>query len=136
MLPHIRLDRAARRLEAEGFDDGPDPSRDFLLTEGDVIEISFHNNVKCTDDGVSAIRIVFNSNFETSRYFTMSESNQYLQKQLNTYRGLIHVAKICVTNEDLTIVNEDGDIERKMSETITQELIAVHNVNIPKVLVL
>jgi len=44
-----RLDRVLGRLADDGYDEGPEPSREFTVSEGARLELTFHGNVRRQD---------------------------------------------------------------------------------------
>jgi hypothetical protein len=83
------------RLKAAKFTDGPEPSRLFVLREGDLVEISFRDNIDTIDKSDEPLRFVFNSNLSTiNLQLTVNEVNVFAQNALDVYRGYVRLSLV------------------------------------------
>ena len=115
-----KVERVLRQLAEEGFDDGPPPSNDLLVTEGQVMKINFRGNIRLDDpnyvtkstnpetdktnpetDSVnktsnreadnSMKTIVYNTHISSKVNFRVVELDKFAQKGIECYRGFAQV---------------------------------------------
>ena len=115
-----RLDRVINRLSDIGYDDGPEPSKEFSISEGTKLDLSFHGNIR-RDGEQQSIPAVFHFHGDVESHFRLSPVDKYLQRQLPAFRGVVDVHQL--THDD----NSDGGRSDN-----TRTLVASHHVNIPK----
>jgi len=124
LVPASRLDRVVSRLEDDGYDEGPEPSAEFSVSEGARLELCFHGNVR-RDDEQRSTPLVFHYRGEVESRFQVAPVDRFLQSQLEWYRGVVDVYRIA---EDSTKeVNSAGGQPK-----CTRQLVASHHVYIPK----
>jgi len=122
LVPPSRLDRVLSRLADAGYDEGPEPSKEFLTSEGGRLELDFHGNI-CHNDKQQSIPLVFHFHGDVESHFQLRPVDKFLQRQLNSYRGVINVYKVTQKCN----VNSGGEPSK-----CTRKLVASHHVNIPK----
>jgi len=115
-VPPSRLDRVTNRLTERGYDEGPEPSTEFAVSEGARLELAFRGNVR-RDDRQQATPLVFHFHADVESHFQLSPVNKFLQSQLSLYRGVVNVYRV-------THVDSAG--------VVTRALVASHHVTIPK----
>jgi len=123
LVPPSRLDRVVSRLADDGYDEGPEPSREFLVSEGARLELSFHGNIRREDEQQST-PVVFHYRADFESRFQFSPVDRFLQSQLNSYRGVVDVYGIRQDSK-----NVGSDLEQPKC---TRRLVATHHVTIPK----
>lgn len=64
VVPSTKKDRVIRSLVEEGYSAGPNPSDDFMLAEGDRLEIGFRGNIQCVDTQ-PVLKAIFTTNIDT-----------------------------------------------------------------------
>jgi len=110
------------RLADAGYDEGPEPSKEFLTSEGARLELCFHGNVR-RDDRQQSTPLVFHFHGDVESYFQLSPVDKFLQRQLKSYRGVIDVYQVTQNSE----VDSGGEPSKCI-----RKLVACHSVNIPK----
>ena len=117
-----RLDRGLRRLAVEGYTAGPAPSNQFSLKEGDLLDLTFRGNVRCTNSDPT-LRVVFNSNLENLFHVDLSENDTFVQKGYDVYRGFVvlRTTQIIIVpppepSEDDVMTDEQLEAEAKAKE--------------------
>ena len=93
-----------QRLRSLGFTAGPDPSRMICLREGDLVEMSFRDNIEpieLSDDGEETVstepvrRFIFNSNIASiNTQLMVRERSSYIQNTLKDYQGYVRLRLI------------------------------------------
>jgi len=122
LVPPSRLERVINRLADDGYEEGPEPSKEFLMSEGGRLELVCHGNIR-RDDEQQLTPLVFHFHGDVESHFQLSPVDKFLQKQLNSYRGVIDVYQVTQNSE----VDSDGEPSK-----YTRKLVASHHVNIPK----
>ena len=79
MVPHSKTDKTLKKLNEEGYEEGPGASADIVLHESDVIQLGFRGNIDCEGD-VSNLITVYNSNVNTCLKCRVSEVDKFLQR--------------------------------------------------------
>jgi hypothetical protein len=92
------------RLRSLGYTEGPDPSRLVCLREGDLVEMSFRDNIEpidITDDGKEipsaqpVRRFIFNSKIASiNAQLFVRERSRFLQNTLEEYRGYVRLCLV------------------------------------------
>lgn len=124
-----RLDRVLKHLSSQGYELGPEPSKEFSLEEGDELTLTFHNNIRCPDG--DTLPLAYFANLDNEIHFTMKEVDRFLQKQFGSYRGIIQLSRLnlACTKKEATKNKEDrGKIDESRCDVV-----ATHQVSIPKV---
>lgn len=85
-----KVDRALKNLEDNGFTEGPNPSSDIVLREGQELYMKFRGNIERVDSK-SAITCIYNTNIRATREFKVNEIDEFAQKSLPSYRGFVQV---------------------------------------------
>jgi len=124
LVPPSRLDRVINRLADSGYDEGPEPSKEISICEGTRLELSFHGNIR-RDDEQQSTPLVFHFHGDVESHFQLSPVDEFLQKQLDSYRGVIDVYRLTQNSK------KEVDSDSGRSKYI-RELVASHHVNIPK----
>lgn len=91
--PITRLDRITRKLQDDDYDVGPEPSKEFNLKDGDLLELAFRGNVRCISQTENP-KNIFNTNLDTKFQLTIQERDIYVQKSYDVYRGFIQLRKV------------------------------------------
>jgi hypothetical protein len=129
LVPPSRLDRVLKHLSSQGYDLGPEPSKEFLLEEGDALTLTFINNIRCPEG--DPLPLAYFANLDNEIHFTMKEVDRFLQKQFNSYRGVIHLSRInvaCTRKETVKYKEDRGKTDEPRSG-----IVSTHQVSIPKV---
>jgi hypothetical protein len=131
-----RVERALRRLGEEDYDEGPAPSRDLIVKEGQIIEIKFRGNVHCTTADAS-MRFVFNTHIRCHSDFNVSEVDRFAQKGFETYRGFAQVFTLGMIPKPISAAekgksSKGGGAPRELVEG--DMLLAELLIRIPKVI--
>jgi len=92
------------RLRSLGYTEGPSPSRLVCLREGDLVEMSFRDNIEPIDVSVDGKeipsvkpvrRFVFNFNMASiNTELTVREKSRFVQNTLEEYRGYIRMCLV------------------------------------------
>jgi len=125
LVPPSRLDRAISRLADDGYEEGPHPSKEFSLSEGARLELSFSGNIRRQDEQQST-PLVYHFHGDMESHFQLSPVDKFLQKQLNSYRGVVDV--YVQVSQNTKKANDSGDRWSKFA----RQLVASHHVNITK----
>ena len=98
------LERALRELADEGYTQGPAPTVELRLREGQLIDVSFRGNLKqveeddddegdCTrGSGRFVPRCAFHSNIPFRLRFSVEEIDKFAQKGFDRYRGFVQLS--------------------------------------------
>jgi len=121
LVPLSRLDATVNRLAEDGFDEGPEPSKEFSVSEGTGMELSFHGNIR-RDDEQQSTRFVFHFLEDVESHFRLSPVDRFLQRQLSAYRGVVDVYRL--TQHSKNQVDSRSNCIRT--------LVASHHINVPK----
>lgn len=72
LVPASRLDRVISGLADAGYDEGPQPSAEFLASEGDRLELAFHGNIRLDDQRpLSTVWLVFHAHRDVETRFQL-----------------------------------------------------------------
>jgi len=91
------------RLRSLGYTEGPSPSRLICLQEGDLVEVSFRDNIEPVEvsaDGTvtpaePVRRFIFNSNIASiNAQMTVREKSSFAQNALEEFRGYIRLSLV------------------------------------------
>ncbi|WAR07099.1 DTHD1-like protein [Mya arenaria] len=85
-----KTDRTLKTLEEAGYTEGPAPSTDVQLHEGQQLYIKFRGNLTCTSKS-PRLSFIFNSNIRTFRDFLVCELDVFAQKGLQCFRGFVQI---------------------------------------------
>ncbi|XP_052236647.1 uncharacterized protein LOC127848310 [Dreissena polymorpha] len=83
-------ERTMKSLGEEGYTEGPTPSGDVSLREGQELFMRFRGNLECATKS-PRLSLIFNSNIRAVTRFLVTEKDAYAQKGLNCYRGFVQV---------------------------------------------
>ncbi|KAL8599020.1 hypothetical protein ACOMHN_006829 [Nucella lapillus] len=86
------LDRTLRSLAEEGYSQGPAPTHEIKLREGQILELSFRGNLKPTDEVEFVPLCSFHNNIPFRSQFCIEEIDQFAQKGFPSYRGFVQFA--------------------------------------------
>ena len=87
---HNRTEKMLTQLEEEGYDEGPPPSGDFLLRNGEHVGLTFRGNVTCYED--PDLDVIFTSQIPKRIKFELTEVNRFLQRNYAQYRYTISLS--------------------------------------------
>ena len=85
-----RVDKTLKYMEDNAFTEGPNPSPDIVLKEGQQLYMKFRSNVECISKNPS-LSFIYNTNIRATREFKINEREVFAQKSLPSYRGFIQV---------------------------------------------
>jgi hypothetical protein len=132
-----RTDRAQRRLNEAGYEEGPSPSKDIIVQEGQRLWIKFRGNIRCMDKHISELEFPFNSHLNSSLRFFVADVDQYAQKSSNMYRGFAQIythglVQRAVKIEDKSSTKKKDSVKMELvpGEKLLSELL----INLPKVI--
>lgn len=131
--PASRTDKTIKILGEEGFDEGPPPSKDIIVKEGQILDIMFRGNIRCDD--AEKISIVFNTFIRGRTEFNVEEIDKFAQKSFSFYRGFaqvfttVHVQRPVVGTDKTKAPQKPGAMEVVEENVLLTELL----INIPKV---
>jgi hypothetical protein len=94
-----RAERAVRKFEEIGYEEGPSPSKDILVREGQVLELSFRGNIQCQENRGN-LKLLFNTHIRSRLDFSVEEIEKFAQKSFHTYRGFLQIYSE-ITNRNL-----------------------------------
>lgn len=83
-------DRLLQQLSEEDYDEGPPPSKPFVVKEGQIMEIRFRGNVHRQNID-ERLRFVYNSRIKCLMHFSVEEIDKFAQKSFDCYRGFAQV---------------------------------------------
>ncbi|XP_064618460.1 death domain-containing protein 1-like isoform X1 [Liolophura sinensis] len=83
-------DRLLQQLSEEDYDEGPPPSKPFIVKEGQIMEIRFRGNVQ-RQNSQEGLRFVYNSRIKCLMHFSVEEIDKFAQKSFDCYRGFAQV---------------------------------------------
>ncbi|XP_055889115.1 putative autophagy-related protein 11 isoform X1 [Biomphalaria glabrata] len=86
----IHLERAIRALADEGYDQGPRPSPDIMVTEGQKLNLRFRGNLTLVDDDVRTM-FAFNTYIPFKLRFQVREHDRFAQRGFHSYRGFCQI---------------------------------------------
>ena len=87
---HNRTEKMLARLEEEGYDEGPPPSAEFNLRNGDHVGLSFRGNITCADEPEAVgLDVIFTSQIPRRMTFDLMEVNRFLQRNYSHYRCVL-----------------------------------------------
>ena len=84
-VPTSNLENTLDMLEEKGYTEGPKPSENVLLREGDKIVLKIQGNIKEEDD--RELQVTYMSHRMPFCQFKVHEVDQYGNKSFNFYRG-------------------------------------------------
>ena len=91
------------------------------MSEGAQLEMSFRGNIR-RDDEQQSTPVVFHFHCDVDSHFQLCPVDQFLQRQLSLYRGVVDVYRMTL----------DSKNEVDSSDNCIRELVASHHVSIPK----
>lgn len=89
-----RLERTLKYMGERSFTEGPSPSPDIVLQEGQQLYLKFRGNVECISENPS-LSFIFNTNIRSTREFKINEKEEFAQKSLPSFRGFVQVLFVC-----------------------------------------
>ena len=132
VVPVHKSERLLKTLAESGYDEGPGPSPNAKVREGDVLEVSFRGNIKCCDEDHPTVLLTYNSHLNTSAGFDICEVDRFLQRNYSVFRGFVQVyRRVQVVHTPSKAEQEQGVTEPWIE--ISKELVSEHLVSIPKV---
>ncbi|XP_064627950.1 death domain-containing protein 1-like [Lineus longissimus] len=115
-----RIDRAQRKLNEAGYEDGPSPSKDIIVHEGQKLWINFRGNIRCMDKHASELEFAFNSHLNSSLRFSVAEVDQYAQKSSNMYRGFAQIYTHAMLQQAVKV---EDKVSTKRNDSVKMELV-------------
>ncbi|XP_076078607.1 uncharacterized protein LOC143048685 isoform X2 [Mytilus galloprovincialis] len=129
-----RAERAIRKFGELGYEEGPNPSKDIIVKEGQILDISFRGNIQCTKEA-DKLRLIFNTHFRSRLDFSVEEIEKFAQKSFHTYRGFAQVSSD-VVHKKLHIMEHQtpGAPKKPPHIEVTKERLLLTEllINIPK----
>ncbi|XP_052088034.1 uncharacterized protein LOC127725221 [Mytilus californianus] len=129
-----RTERAMRKFGELGYEEGPNPSKDLIVKEGQILDISFRGNIQCTKEA-DKLRLIFNTHFRSRLDFNVEEIEKFAQKSFHTYRGFAQVSSD-VVHKKLHIMEHQtpGAPKKPPQIEVTKERLLLTEllINIPK----
>ncbi|KAK3580678.1 hypothetical protein CHS0354_017958 [Potamilus streckersoni] len=123
-----RVEAALQALAKDGFVEGPPPSTDLILKEGQIMEIGFRGNIHCSCDN-KELKFVFNSHIISKCAFEVQENDKFAQKSFDSYRGFAKITtKSLVPRPPQTQPKPGDKVEMVEAEILLAELL----ISIPK----
>ncbi|KAK0053264.1 Death domain-containing protein 1, partial [Biomphalaria pfeifferi] len=86
----MHLERAIRALADEGYDQGPRPSPDIMVTEGQKLNLRFRGNLTLVDDDIRTM-FAFNTYIPFKLRFQVREQDRFAQRGFDSYRGFCQI---------------------------------------------
>ena len=80
-----KVDRILRKLAEDGYEDGPEPSPELIMREGQQVMFDFRGNIENMTENLP--RFVFNSHIRTKLTFDVRVIDKFAQKGIHCYRG-------------------------------------------------
>jgi len=128
-----KTDRELRKLCAEGYEEGPAPSRDIILKEGQIIEIRFRGNVNCVSGSFSDLKLIYNTHIRSKLDFKVEEVDRFAQKGFDCYRGFAQVFTKGLVQRQLTPAEKAKTPTKYWDMEEEELLLAELLINLPKV---
>ena len=91
-----RVEKAFRKLDVDAFEQGPPPSGELSINEGQVMWLDFRGNIQ-TDPEVEglnrqdSLKLAYNTHIKNKLSFVVTEIDKFAQKSLECYRGFVRV---------------------------------------------
>ncbi|CAH1799957.1 unnamed protein product [Owenia fusiformis] len=92
-----KVDKTLKQMSEAGYEEGPSPSDDIILKEGQIITLSFRGNIcrnteyeddfEDEDTQTGDLKFCFNSHLKSKLEFYVTELDKFAQKGINCYRG-------------------------------------------------
>ena len=76
-------------MAEDGYDDGPSPSKELIMHEGQLLKIKFRGNVQDVTNG--DLKLSFNTYIKARTNFKVKEIDKFAQKSIDCYRGFAQV---------------------------------------------
>ncbi|ESO93353.1 hypothetical protein LOTGIDRAFT_232757 [Lottia gigantea] len=84
-----KIEKVLKRLDEEGYDEGPPLSKDIIVREGQVLELRFRGNLAPVTE--HRTKIAFNSHINSQITFRVEELDKFAQRGFDSYRGFCQV---------------------------------------------
>ncbi|XP_063405167.1 uncharacterized protein LOC134688398 isoform X2 [Mytilus trossulus] len=129
-----RAERAIRKFGELGYEEGPNPSKDIIVKEGQILDISFRGNIQCTKEA-EKLRLIFNTHFRSRLDFSVEEIEKFAQKSFHTYRGFAQVSSDVVHRKLHIMEHQTPGAPKKpphIEVTKERQLLTELLINIPK----
>ncbi|XP_062566933.1 death domain-containing protein 1-like, partial [Saccostrea cucullata] len=130
--PASKTEKIIKKLGEEGFDEGPPPSKDIIVKEGQILTVGFRGNIQCDND--DDIKMVFNTFIRGRKEFSVEEIDKFAQKSFPFYRGFaqvftkVMVQRPVVAADKAKAPQKPGAMEWVEEDVLLTELL----INIPK----
>ncbi|KAL3882830.1 hypothetical protein ACJMK2_029134 [Sinanodonta woodiana] len=123
-----RVETALQAFAKDGFVEGPPPSKDLILKEGQIMEIGFRGNIHCSSNN-KELKFVFNSHMISKCAFEVQENDKFAQKSFDSYRGFAKITTKCLVPRPSQTQPKPGEkAEMVAAEILLAELL----ISIPK----
>ena len=135
-VPSRKVDKALKYLTDEGYDDGPPPSKDIILKEGQILQVHFRGNVKCMSSDTSP-RMVFNTYIKSRATFAVEEIDKFAQKSFDCYRGFAQIyTNMIVPSQSQAGAKPAATGQKPAAVEVTEQTVLLTEllISIPKVI--
>ena len=128
-----KSERLQRKLSEDGYDDGPAPSPELNVREGQALKLCFRGNIN--DEEGKKHKMVFNSHIRTKLDFSVKEVDKFAQKCIDCYRGFGQVYSRGLVAKQVRIEVEDSRAPAKVQTVWEEEdiLLCEMLISLPKV---
>ena len=133
VVPSSQTEKVLKRLDEEGYEEGPGSSANLMLREGDVLEVGFRGNVKAEEERASPSTMIYNSQLPTSLKTYIVEVDKFLQKNYPVYRGFVQVHRKVKIPPPPYKWGEETKEDEAPKDEYKLEFVCEHLVSIPKV---
>lgn len=130
-----RWEKTLKRLEEDGYDEGPGASKEFPIHEGDHLEVTFRGNIRRAEESDSkdeVLTMIFHSQLSNVLRFSIVEVDKFLQKGFSEYRGFVQLLKVTKVVHPAPKKEKEEDEDPEPVVEFKKELLCEHLVKIPK----
>ncbi|XP_067675669.1 uncharacterized protein [Haliotis asinina] len=111
-----RVERSLRKLEDEGFEEGPPLSKEISVKEGQIFNLKFRGNLKPETDDFKH-QFVFNSHIPCRVDFAVETVDTFAQKGFDSYRGFAQLFTEGLVPQTLPPADDNNNRESKRGNT-------------------
>ncbi|XP_071113807.1 uncharacterized protein [Haliotis cracherodii] len=119
-----RVDRSLRKLEDEGFEEGPSLSKEISVKEGQVIDLKFRGNLQPETDEFKH-QFVFNSHIPCRVDFTVQTVDTFAQKGFDSFRGFAQLFTEGFVPKTLPPVDDNRESKRGSTQKAQPRVVMV-----------
>ena len=128
-----RLDREIKTCTTDGYDEGPPPSKDIIVKEGQIMEVKFRGNIHCVTNDVD-LRFIYNTHIKCRLEFEVRETDIFAQKSLQYYRGFAQLSSVFCVPKHITASEKLKQKTPAAAEMIEEtRTVSELLINLPKV---